>query len=1085
MKRASLLLVFVPFTLSSACAVEQMFPQPVGEGVARLGVRHAGAVVSIIEADERCGFSSDAVQSGFKVHGAPGAEGHVTWTVEDCEIDVASLGAIAAGCDGEGMRGMGLITVSATRTVGGLITGDDDTPVIPGGPDAVRIEVTVDADGFYLEQDGNPNKMNIQRGRLSYVASPRLAVGAGTPGVCSVATPNLQLIDVTWQDGEVVVESPERTFEAKVPTSRYDAQVGVKDDVQNWIGGEIQVWDKAVTLEDATLDETYNPAEHYAGWADEACNAAKPESARVASPPTFECEGPEGLIAGGAARLSVRQLGAVASLINADTECGFSSATAQAGVQLGGAPGGPGTAVWSANACTLHFPEDTVVSEDCNGVQTLVSGSVTVTGTKTLTGWLGGDAAKPVIPLDSQPARIELTEVIYDDLRVRTSAGLEALTVLEGTASAVIEPRVARGASTNTCSVATSHARVSEISLGESFLELTSASGTFRTRISAAALDATNGSFGEQTNRLQGSITVDGRTHDVASLPGGNDLDPAYDAAAFEAGYACLEDLVAVDAWDCPFDHALATGASRLTVNAFGQVTQAIEADTACGFSNPDVIAAAEITGELGRPGAQAVWTIDGCELSFEAPTSLGEDCAGNADFLEGRVRVSGTKTLRGIASGDPGEPIVPTAWDPASLDLTIEFLGLSVSASNREDELEVRSGTLSGRIAPRTAIDEATGACSLPVPIVKFDDLRWTAGDASIHQGDSSVVVRFDSSALLAVNGDDGQRENHIEGTVGLGGLEFNVPVSDAYRGLNPNYDPASFLAGFACAEGLRLPADTTDCSMNRTLAEGAARLIMQAVGEVAGMANADDNCGFNTTNVLTNPTNVEGDVGEQGLMSFAVEGCTLGTPADEVSVAQKSDCMGKETFRSGSFTFTASRDVTGVRDEVGFLGITIADSIVPNSRDAVSVNLEQVTFDEFSNHNRDAQGELADPAVLTLHSGSLSATVLPVLGENAGESGTFDVATPVSALENVALTDAEITLVAQGKTFKFHVDATQLSAFNGTYNGRSNEIDGTITVDGEQFSLAGQSLNPDFDQTRFDQAYACTEDLAAVISN
>lgn len=172
----------------------------------------------------------------------------------------------------------------------------------------------------------------------------------------------------------------------------------------------------------------------------------------------------------------------------------------------------------------------------------------------------------------------------------------------------------------------------------------------------------------------------------------------------------------------------------------------------------------------------------------------------------------------------------------------------------------------------------------------------------------------------------------------------------------------------------------------------------------------------------------------------------------------------------------------MTGLREEINFLFIT-ANSIVPQSRDAVTVTLEKVTFSDFRIHSLNPDGTSADRGVLTLHSGTLSAVVRPVLGENAQKPATFDVPTPVSALDDVVLTDAEATLEAEGKTFRLTIEAASLSAFNGSYQGRSNEISGSIRVNGELISLGGGPLNPDFEQADFDARYACTENLAALV--
>lgn len=1071
-------------TLLSSPGCERLFASDVGAGVARLTVRNAAAITQLINADTRCGFASEAVLASYTQQGAVGAEGIVTWTVEGCAIDLGERTVLSVDCNGVEMSGRGRVVVSATRTVGGILTGNPETPVIPGGPDAVKIDVTASFETFHVARTDNPNALTNKRGTLRFRAAPRLAEGVENPGVCAVATPNVALSDVTYDGAVVHLVTPEREFDVEVQGSAYEAQIGVRADKENHIGGRITVWGQTIDLDDdPTLDDSYVREDFVKGYTDAACLEASEPSERLALPLDFECEGVAEILAGGAARLSVRSLGTIASLLEADTNCGFQRDGALA--EVTGAPGEEGSAVWRAEACTLRFPEDTVVDVTCDGTATLVSGTVTVTATKTLRGLVSGSAQSPIIPLDDAPAVVDIGEARFDHFRVATSSAPEALTHLSGSMSGKVSPRTAVGASTGACSVPTRTARVSEISYRPSDVEVRSPSGIFRARIEGASLEAVNGSWEDDENLLRGHIRVDGTDYDVAELPGGNALDPSFDPATFAEGDACAPDLALPRSHQCDFFAYLGGGVARLTVNAFGQIASALEADTRCGFQSPGVMENVALTGDLGERGAEGVYTVDGCTLEYPVRVAVAEDCAGATTYLEGRVTVSGTKTLRGIASGDPNEPIVPTTWEPATLSLTMTFDDLTVSSSKLTQALTARSGTLSGTLRPRTAMDIATGACSLPTPVATFDDLVWQGGELTLRSGDNTVDLPVSSSDLRAVNGLAGDaaapEENLLSGTITVGGRQFSLPVDPSEPGLDPSYQRDAFYDAFSCSPNLRVPERVEECSFNKTLGEGAARLLIQSVGEVASMANADNDCGFSTLGVLTNPIEVVGEPGEMGSMSFRIEECALAIDPDDASTPAKEDCLGKETYRGGGFTVTGGRFVTGLREEINVLFIT-ADSIVPASRDAVTLTLESVTFQDFVLSSRNPDGSSGDLGVLTLHTGTLTGTVRPVLGENA-QSGAFDVPTPVSALDDIWLVNAEATLQAQGKTFRLTIEEASLDAFNGTYEGRSNEISGSIRVNGETLQLPLQPLNPAFDQADFDARYQCTADLAGLV--
>ena len=175
-----------------------------------------------------------------------------------------------------------------------------------------------------------------------------------------------------------------------------------------------------------------------------------------------------------------------------------------------------------------------------------------------------------------------------------------------------------------------------------------------------------------------------------------------------------------------------------------------------------------------------------------------------------------------------------------------------------------------------------------------------------------------------------------------------------------------------------------------------------------------------------------------------------------------------------------TATRKVTGQREKV----LSVIDSISPRSRDAVTINLGPVSLEGLVTYSIVGAG--AQPAgKLTLQRGTLSAVVKPVMGERASKPGVFDISTPVSSLTDVVLTNAEVTLEAQGKRFNVAVPSARLSAFNGSYNGSSNALQGAVTVGGTVVTLPpGFKLDPAFEQATFDTNYLCTDDLKGVVT-
>src|SRR5689334_4616176 len=100
-------------------------------GVARLSARHVAAVLKAIDDDARCGFESAAAKSSVTVSGMPGEDGSATWTVRDCKLRFDTEVKLDTDCDGKELWVRGAATVSAVRTVRGVLTADTGQPVAP------------------------------------------------------------------------------------------------------------------------------------------------------------------------------------------------------------------------------------------------------------------------------------------------------------------------------------------------------------------------------------------------------------------------------------------------------------------------------------------------------------------------------------------------------------------------------------------------------------------------------------------------------------------------------------------------------------------------------------------------------------------------------------------------------------------------------------------------------------------------------------------------------------------------------------------------------------------------------------------
>lgn len=1049
---------------SSAC-LERCAPGRVGPGVARLTVRNVGAVVQLVNDDTRCGFESPDVKYAFTTEGEVGGLGSATWTVDGCALDFTEESYVTEDCAGVKTSMSGRVVVNAHRTIRGTLTGDPEQPVVPVGPDAVEIEL-VDAElhDFRVESSDSDARLTWISGQISAKARPRLAASA-PEGICMIPTPNIEMAEIEYRDAKVHVVGEGRRFYVDVPSSRFGAVNGRVKDQENYIGGRIDVWGSQVHFDggDDGLNPDYDPTRFLESFSCEE---------DLALPITFACENVAPVLAQGAARLTVRSLGTVAKLVEDDARCGFSSPEVLEAVRITeGQVGYSGRAEFSVAGCTLELPEPTVVGTSCTGTETVVSGKVTVTAKKVLKGRLTGDLEEPVVPLDDAPAELVFERIEAEGFRVDEAGN--ALEIVRGAFAGRLEPRVAMDVELGACGFTTPIARFSDVSyLEPSEVIVDSEQGRFQTTIEDANLTALNGRWGAEENLLDGHIALMGEAFTLPTNPSDDGLDPEYDRAAFDAGWQCGS-LDTEAPFECHFVDPLAQGAAQLTALLLGTLANTLEEDTACGFSSDPVRFSPEITGELGKPGGAGVFHVsEPCVLRFEQPTVLREDCHGKQTVGRGTVRLTGTKTLRGYVSGDPVEPIVPTTQDPAEIRIEADFTDFELWTEPGDNAVAVHSGKLSGTVRPRTAIDTETGACSLPTAVVKMEQMIWSNAALRIESEGRAFEVEVPASNLTAVNGRRGGEENTIEGAISIDGELVAIPVRG--QGLDPEYDAATFVDSFlSCEPNMELPVKEEDCDMSKPLGEGAARLIIAALGAVTGAVNEDTGCGYSKLGVLTDPSRVLGRPGQRGLMEWEIEDCSPGEHDEE-------DCLGRETFVQGDAFVTGRRTVEGIREEIEILFIRI-DSIVPDGHDVVRIEHDDIRFEDFETYDVDP-GEQVPLRGIRFESGHMRGIVEPMTGRSDAD-GAYDVPTKTARMTNVHLEDAPASILFEGKRFDVYIERADLTAFNGAFRGERNRIEGEVVVDGKVIALPLQDLDPEYDQETFDRRYACTDELDALL--
>lgn len=780
-------------------------------------------------------------------------------------------------------------------------------------------------------------------------------------------------------------------------------------------------------------------------------------------------------VAAGAARITVRNAVKLVAFVDEDERCGFRSASVAQGYQQEGETGSMGKVTWTVTNCEIDFGDKLVEvgTPDCNGVVTTARGRVVVSATKTVEGLLTGNPAQPVIPQSPDAAQVSIS-ADASDYEVRLSNRTTGMTVKSGHLDVLAAIHLAQSASLGVCSVPTSDVTLTSIRVKDAQYAIDDGSHVFDVDVPLVEVKGQLGKYNGVENQIEGRAVVWDSEVDLSSDPV---LDPDYTTDEFHNSYTCVDDIALPVTYEClPLTPKLAEGAAKLTVNNVGNLLSAVVADTRCGFASPDVVASATIIGEVGRDGGEVLYRIDQpCTLSFPTKTPLDRDCTGKTVFAEGTAHVSGTMRLRGRLSGDPLQPVIPTSRDPVEIVFSASFDHFKVSDDRSDQALEIVQGTLSGRMKPRMALDSVTGACSIATPVVTFEDLSYQPGaEAIVHAQGNALRIAIDGASLDAQNGEKDGRENFLEGNITVDGEAYPIPLSGEPV-LDPAYSAEGFGASWACTANMVIPTSDEQCDFQQVIGDGAARLVIQTVGSVASMVNSNSDCGFeDTLGVLISPTEVVGEEGELGAMTWDVEGCTIG--GDSLDVLAE-DCMGGATFVQGFADVNASRTVTGERTTMYFF----VDAIEPRSPQSVTIELQDAQLEDFVTYQL-AAGQSTPLGKLTIHEGTLSAVVEPATGARADAPQTYDVPTPIARISQVHLRNARATLEAQGKIFVIDIADTDLSATNGSLGGVTNLIEGSVLIDGKPVQVGG-ALNPTYSQSSFEQSYLCTENLSGPI--
>ena len=242
-----------------------------------------------------------------------------------------------------------------------------------------------------------------------------------------------------------------------------------------------------------------------------------------------------------------------------------------------------------------------------------------------------------------------------------------------------------------------------------------------------------------------------------------------------------------------------------------------------------------------------------------------------------------------------------------------------------------------------------------------------------------------------------------------------------------------------------------------------GVARLTVRNAGAMLLAVNADEVCGFSSSQVNDNPQ-VDGYVGGTGTLTYTVTNCEIDF-ADWESLS--TDCNDVETRAKGKIIVSARKIVEG--------RITgdPEKAIIPTRANGAKFILDHVQFENFVTEKSNSE------AYINMIEGSLSAVIEPLLAK--GENGTCSILTPNIQFSEISYDESLVYVDTGDRSFEVEVDSSNIEAQNGIIGENQNRISGTITVWGKHESVPNDEdgLDPEYEEAVFADSFACKEDL------
>ena len=798
--RLSALFSFFVFMAPLGCGGTLTFESPKIQNIAPDVASTLPVLLAFLAQDETCGTAS-APSKGFEpvVTGLPGEKGTLLWQRESCRVQIPTPLSLGEQC-GADINLSGTFTVSFhKRETGWLTQADSDLLLLDKDSEAtyeiqladVNILVSIGDESFALNAD------SLHWTTTIFSESTDSKTCSSFSDLPRKGEARVRGVSYEGFDAHGSVRSVGLNLNLN---STWNAQTKMLDEVS---GQWAQNGDWTVFMVET----------EWLGNQGAKGTCQQKELANKADMVGEGCHRRDDLWAESAVRTSFPMMQTILGLLERNPACGFSSARVTNHPTVAGEMGfDEGSVTYEIQSpCLIDLREATPVAENCHGEITEASGGVWVTGTKTIRGWITGNATQPVIPTGTESTTYQL-ELQFEDFHFQ-APHFPAITYRSGNLKGELTPVFGLNDKTGVCNADTARLSMTNMEWTDAEVSIHLEAGTFQTDFTKTTFQGVRGASSQGVNSFNGLLQAhdDVEVHLPLDNKGGY-VDASY--LRYQDSVQCAPSMVYDPSPEqCDYLEVLAQKAGQALLESVSHATQYVHNDNQiCGFSASQVAEGTMETEGLSGDAGRQSWKTGTCPNNLDAVV-VSENCTGGQVLLAGGFEFQGQKLEEGLLTTENGiSRIVPQTHDALAFEISnlsfqdfqLETRGSSAHGWQTFETFEIETGSLQGTYRPiRGANAELASEYNVSTPVAQFEEITVEEAVTTLHVEGGRFRVEIDEGVLSGTRGAFNGSANEIFGRLLINGRWVQLE----HVPFDPSFEQESFDAEYTCTPNLLGP--------------------------------------------------------------------------------------------------------------------------------------------------------------------------------------------------------------------------------------------------------------------------------------